>query len=88
MGKSVGEWNKSRVPCRLVGADRESDTITLELPSGLRPDGLVIGQCVFISVDPPEVEKVCAPSVHEEMRKQGRPRCWHCGVELNQKGEG
>lgn len=30
--------------CKLTGADCESDTVTLQLPAGQRPYGLIIGQ--------------------------------------------
>lgn len=35
--------------CRLVGADTADDTITLKLPPGLRPYGLVIGELLTVT---------------------------------------
>lgn len=35
--------------CKLVGADTSDDTITLQLPPGLRPCGLVIGEMMTIN---------------------------------------
>jgi len=35
--------------CKLVGADAADDTITLQLPPGMRPYGVVIGEYVVVS---------------------------------------
>jgi hypothetical protein len=38
----------SDILCKLVGADAGDDTITLKLPPGMRPRGMVIGEMIII----------------------------------------
>jgi len=38
----------SDILCKLVGADMGDDTITLQLPPGMRPRGMVIGEMIII----------------------------------------
>ena len=38
----------SEILCKLVGADMDDRTVTIELPPGLTPRGLTIGQAMFM----------------------------------------
>ena len=44
----MNTYNVGEILCELVGADSSDNTITLQLPSGLRPCGMVIGETLTI----------------------------------------
>jgi len=46
----------SDILCKLVGADMGDDTITLQLPPGMRPRGMVIGEMIIIQRHCPNAE--------------------------------
>ena len=48
-GSELPRPSGSEIVCILTGADRAARTVTIQLPHGLTPDGLEIGQPFFVS---------------------------------------